>query len=545
MGNDLCRGLLMFDKAKPLGQEGLRWLKIQVANLAGKDKISFDDRVKFTDEHLSEVIDSADNPLKGRRWWLKAEDPWQLLATCFELTDALRSPKPEEFLSRIPIHQDGTCNGLQHYAALGGDIEGARQVNLLPSAKPSDVYSAVADTVAKRVDALAESGCAISQKLKGRITRKLVKQTVMTNTYGVTFVGARKQVTSRMREQPDLYPFTDEERSQCALHVTRLIFEGLGELFTGARALQLWLNVAARKIATSTPRASIPQSELDDSKFLSEMGLLGKHYTSDKSSRENGGVNSAEGSTSKKEVNQLSESSLVDMAMEEAGTGSEEVEITDLATLDEAKAMEFVDLPSVEASKSGKKKKPSRMTSVVWTTPLGFPIVQPYRDYKAKIPMPVNHLKQSSAFPPNFVHSLDATHMMLSAIACQKAGIDFASVHDSYWTHACDVKLMSTILRDAFVRLHSQNILHRLREEFLERYRDHKVQIEVEITGTDALSKWKAHLERTGRSKAARTIGPKTSRRKVSAWIDLEIPELPPRGQLDLAQVKDSPYFFH
>ena len=38
MGNDLCRGLLLFDKKKPLGANGLRWLKIQVATLSGRDK---------------------------------------------------------------------------------------------------------------------------------------------------------------------------------------------------------------------------------------------------------------------------------------------------------------------------------------------------------------------------------------------------------------------------------------------------------------------------------------------------------------------------
>ncbi len=47
----------------------------------------------------------------------------------------------------------------------------------------------------------------------------------------------------------------------------------------------------------------------------------------------------------------------------------------------------------------------------------------------------VNSMKQASAFPPNFIHSLDATHMMLSSIACKNNGLYFASVHDSYWTH--------------------------------------------------------------------------------------------------------------
>ena len=28
-------------------------------------------------------------------------------------------------------------------------------------------------------------------------------------------------------------------------------------------------------------------------------------------------------------------------------------------------------------------------------------------------------MKQASAFPPNFIHSLDATHMMLTALECR------------------------------------------------------------------------------------------------------------------------------
>lgn len=39
LGNDLCRGLLSFARKKPLGERGLFWLKIQVANLYGNDKV--------------------------------------------------------------------------------------------------------------------------------------------------------------------------------------------------------------------------------------------------------------------------------------------------------------------------------------------------------------------------------------------------------------------------------------------------------------------------------------------------------------------------
>jgi DNA-directed RNA polymerase len=74
------------------------------------------------------------------------------------------------------------------------------------------------------------------------------------------------------------------------------------------------------------------------------------------------------------------------------------------------------------------------MTSVVWTTPLGLPVVQPYRKAVKKqvmtalqtvyisdpsAPSEVSPQKQATAFPPNFIHSLDATHMLLTAMKCK------------------------------------------------------------------------------------------------------------------------------
>ena len=69
--------------------------------------------------------------------------PWQVLATCMEIAAAVRSPDPTKYISHLPVHQDGSCNGLQHYAALGRDQYGAKQVNLVPADWPQDVYAEV------------------------------------------------------------------------------------------------------------------------------------------------------------------------------------------------------------------------------------------------------------------------------------------------------------------------------------------------------------------------------------------------------------------
>jgi len=48
------------------------------------------------------------------------------LAAMLELMTALKSKNPEEHISNLHVHMDGSCNGMQHYAALGRDIDGAK-----------------------------------------------------------------------------------------------------------------------------------------------------------------------------------------------------------------------------------------------------------------------------------------------------------------------------------------------------------------------------------------------------------------------------------
>lgn len=54
-------------------------------------------------------------------------------------------------------------------------------------------------------------------------------------------------------------------------------------------------------------------------------------------------------------------------------------------------------------------------------------------------------VKQKNAFAPNFIHSLDSCHMMLTSLYCEQAGITFMSVHDCFWTHPCTVDIMNKV----------------------------------------------------------------------------------------------------
>lgn len=427
MGADYVRSLFMFARGKPLGEEGLRWLKIHLANVYGFDKESLHDREQFAMDHLADVYDSAENSLAGKRWWLTAGDPWQCLAACMELKAALDSPVPAEYASHLPIQQDGSCNGLQHYAALGGDEIGAQQVNLVPGDKPADIYSSVADLVRGYIDKDAKKGLPEAQVMVGHLSRKVVKQPVMTNVYGVTFVGAAAQVAKQLHEiLPKQSLDNNIDISRISRYVAKLIFKALGEMFNGAQAIQHWLGECAEKISTIiTPQ---------------HMQRLREQLARDPTSEP--GAERAE--------------------QELAGARKKRMK-----------------------SKHDKYKDRQFQSGVIWTTPLGMPVVQPYRDNAVKMIQtslmqitvavsrtsdPVNKRKQLQGFPPNFIHSLDATHMMLSAMKCDEVGLQFASVHDSFWTHAADVPVMNRILRDAFVRMHSDDVIGRLREELVARY---------------------------------------------------------------------------
>jgi DNA-directed RNA polymerase len=100
--------------------------------------------------------------IQGRMWWAESDEPWQTLACCIEIARAVKSGDPENYICHFPVHQDGSCNGLQHYAALGRDKAGAESVNLKPAACPQDVYSCVAALVSWIVlchDLLQNSHC--------------------------------------------------------------------------------------------------------------------------------------------------------------------------------------------------------------------------------------------------------------------------------------------------------------------------------------------------------------------------------------------------
>ncbi|KAJ2418506.1 DNA-directed RNA polymerase, partial [Coemansia sp. RSA 2524] len=426
--------------------------------------MSHDERIAFVEENKAKIMAAADDPIPAaflndepgavRPWWLDADSPWQALAACIEYTDAVRSPDPAAYISHLHIHQDGTCNGLQHYAAMGRDSKGAHEVNLATSDRPQDVYSGILRVAERYVNEDAELGVEEALQLKNRLTRKIVKQTVMTNVYGVTLMGAKEQIIARLREVKDengAHVFDIMNLSKLALYLAKKIFASLGEMFTQAQETQNWLNESARRISSSMTRAALAD-------------------------------------TIKMAADARKSSARLRTAVKQAKAAGETLDCDEVLEL-------WPDLgPGAMRRKRLDTLADKPMTPVAWTTPLGMTVLQPYRKmvtrrvatnlqninvHDVNMPAQINSQKQKTAFPPNFVHSLDASHMVLSAIECKVAGLVFASVHDSYWTHACDVDKMNSILREQFVKMHKQPIMANVKAEFEQRYSDHMVPIVV------------------------------------------------------------------
>ena len=56
-------------------------------------------------------------------------------------------------------------------------------------------------------------------------------------------------------------------------------------------------------------------------------------------------------------------------------------------------------------------------------------------------------------------------------MACKTKGIEFAAVHDCFWTHAEDMDDLRAILAEEFINLHEPYRLAMLYEEMKARYR--------------------------------------------------------------------------
>ena len=129
------------------------------------------------------------------------------------------------------------------------------------------------------------------------------------------------------------------------------------------------------------------------------------------------------------------------------------------------------------------KAEPNR--PLKWYTPMGAPVIQPYRNirkFKVRTVVqniilghrdedaPVSLAKQVQASIPNIVHSWDGSHWQATALECHDEDIDCGGVHDSIWFHGANVDRGGEIIREQFVAMHEQDLCMGLWEYWSEEY---------------------------------------------------------------------------
>lgn len=391
-GNDAQRGLLEFARACPINDEdGVLWLAVHGAGLWGVDKVSLEERRAWVEENEQEILASAEDPL-ANRFWMDAEKPWQALAFCFDWAGWKREGYAYE--SCLPVQMDGTCNGLQNFSALLRDEVGGRAVNLVPGAKPNDIYATVAEVVSKKVEADLSSEEVVTDSKgnaryrvadmaagwAGKVNRKVTKRPVMTLAYGARRFGFIQQVfedtVAPWKAKADgTFPWEGSGWA-AADYMGKLIWESVGEVVVAATQAMDWLQDAARVAA----KEGLPVLWTTPTGFLVQQAYRVPHH--------------------------------------------QRIELT----------FERVNLKLSVDLEEGK----------------------------------IDSRRQASGVSPNWIHSLDASHMQRTITACHALGLrSFSMIHDSYGTHAGNAQVMANVLREEFVAQYEDNVLDKFRADLL------------------------------------------------------------------------------
>ena len=179
-GNDIDRALIRFKEWKPLGIEGIRWLRIHVYNLmegimidgwkeekpAEKLK-SFDHRNNWVEENLK-LLRAISSDLHQYRQELQLDRPastksevFQRLAVLIELDRVYKEweiqdkDESKRDWSKVnsgqPVYIDASSNGYQHVSCLLRNRGLAEKVNVIPNSlgTPEDLYGLVAEEARK------------------------------------------------------------------------------------------------------------------------------------------------------------------------------------------------------------------------------------------------------------------------------------------------------------------------------------------------------------------------------------------------------------
>lgn len=433
-GGDIEKALVRFHDAKELGERGRYWLAVHGAGVWGEDKCSFDDRAAFIEGMEETIRDIAADPLTFREW-ANADKPWQFLAWALEWNEMLEHEDngyaSSTFRSRIPVAMDGSCSGIQHYSAMLRDRRGGEAVNLTDTDKPQDIYGKVAEAVQGKMRNIIDGGSFPAVKSMGE-----------------------ELDDAKVRQLCQAWLSTGVDRKLCKRPVMILPYGGT-MLSTRAYIEERLHDLESEEQARAKASGRMPNPV---------------HPFGDRGS---------------------------EMPMQDAVAVCTKLVWDSIGEVVVA-AREGMSFIQGIATKVAKQNKP-----IEWTTPTGFIVQQAlYKMEQKRIwtqllgginpalreetdDIDVNRMKSSAA--PNYVHSMDASHLIQSVNAFKAAGIDsIAVIHDSFGTHAGETDQLRDILLESFVDLYQNNVLETFKFEAEEQMQE-EIDSEIPYIGTLSL----------------------------------------------------------
>lgn len=273
-GDDKQKSLLLFDEKVVLGKAGLRYLALHGANCLDvtpqgtkMSTLTLDERVEWITRNSGKIKQVAEAPLE-HTWWLDADQPFCFYAFALEWTriHSVRGKKPWECKSNLPVSQDGSCNGVQHFSALLRDPIGGAAVNLVPSPRPNDLYQAVSSDCLHALESLSAGGegdrrLASLWLASGVVTRSFCKRPAMTFGYGSQEFGFASQIVEYCKGLPeweslqarfryeDANGKTREGMQDAAAFMATVIWDALRTRVVAAFSAMEWMRACTKKLS--------------------------------------------------------------------------------------------------------------------------------------------------------------------------------------------------------------------------------------------------------------------------------------------------------
>ena len=292
-GDGLARGTMKFSQGVRLGNRGLYWLMVRLANTFGYDKVTFDQMLYWVETNHDMIVDSAIRPFDGWRFWAEADSPLEFLQTCIEWREASAMLNPENYISHLPVHQDGSNNGLQLLSLLGRDPVGAKLTNCSAAPERFDIYSETADVVNTLIAEDIRNGVRTeeAQRWVGNVDRSVCKRACMTTSYGVTPRGIQDQLMADGHCEG-----LDGSRVQNAAYLRDKLIEALENTVVASRPIMDYFQSVAVALAEFdiplqwvTPAGSVVQQSYWHVAKSDVKTVMGSYYMWDENSE--GGLN--------------------------------------------------------------------------------------------------------------------------------------------------------------------------------------------------------------------------------------------------------------